>query len=257
MFVGCRLFVTPLVCVSVAVCAYSPTSTADGSSTEDARRAEIVTTETSPQFAKDYAEIDEFYCSIWNLGKGGMDVDLEPQKAERAHEYLKRLLAAHPVRRNYSPPSDSVHLLDDYSISFGRKAGDEDTVFILRFYDGSHMEIGYFPADEPDNYSIGRTVVPRGLAEAENYAVLADCLADAEPHLAGECRRKANAIWGSALGPYVLLLVILVAIIIVPVVLFLGSRNPKTKSTDACEVERNLSCGSQDAGCATNEPPDK
>lgn len=72
---------------------------------------DIVTAESSPQFAKDYAQIDNLRCSVRGVVDEEVGLDVKSEKARRARTYLKQLLAEHPLRQGCHFPSSAVLIL--------------------------------------------------------------------------------------------------------------------------------------------------
>lgn len=71
----------------------------------------IVTAESSPQFAEDYAQIDNLRCSVRGVVDEEVSLDAKSEKARRARTYLKQLLAEHPLRQGWHFPSSAVLIL--------------------------------------------------------------------------------------------------------------------------------------------------
>ena len=250
------------VCVSFLV-GVVPSRSATARSDDDmtaGTAGDFLTTENSSDLDRDCRAIESYCCSVWVNWRGetgSVEGKLRPDEAQSAHAFLRKLLAQFPLRRDCYFGSHHFNMASDQGIAFRSPHRGRGSVFVLRLYPGNHMELEYNPTNESEETSIGATFDLTSEIEPRYYSVLAECLANTEPHLAGEYRRKATVIWLSAFAPYLLLLAILAAIAIVPVVLFWGSRSPKTKSSDLSEPKRSRLCGFQDAGRATDEPPDR
>ena len=250
------------VCVFLLV-GVVPSRSATARSDDDMTAGDFLTTENSSDLDRDCRAIESYCCSVWVNWRGetgSVEGELCPDEAQSAHAFLRKLLTQFPLRRDCYFASRHFSIASDQGIAFRSPHRGRGAVFVLRLYPGNHMELEYNPTNESEETSIGATFDLTSEIEPRYYSVLAECLANTEPHLAGEYRRKATVIWLSAFAPYLLLLAVLAAIAIVPVVLFWGSRNPKTKSSDLSdpsEPKQSSSCGSQDAGRATDEPPDR
>ena len=102
------------------------------------------------------------------------------------------------------------------------------------------VEVVYHPANESENESIGSVFQLGKEGEAEYYSFLADWLAEEEPDLAEEFRKKAAAIRGPRILGYGLLIAVLAVVVLVAIVsLWRSLRKPKSIAIDTAGAEAN------------------
>ena len=191
--------------------------------TEGSNGGDVVTVENSPQFAKDYADIDNLDCETWGYeGHEELEANIPAREAQSAHDFLKDLLEAYPLRPHQHYLTDSWGLPNS-ELAF--KDESDDTVFAIRlYYDEQIMELGYYPRDDSEHRSIGAQFKLSSTVALDYYSAMADCLAKPRPKAAAKFRSKAVAIWFPRLMWGVVLVGGLGAVVLSAIVPFWRSR---------------------------------
>ena len=159
-----------------------------------------ITRDNSPQYAKDYDNIDSLYftvngeCKIDDRGnlkytKDSWRLDLRPEEAIAAHDFLRELLHSYPLSRSFRGTQTRFRTAENIAIAFYHKTGETgENVFDIQIFsaDPSYMEIHHRLGVEGS----GQTAVVTGLAGTEVslegpvkvklFSFLADCAAKAK-----------------------------------------------------------------------------
>lgn len=228
------LFIVTCLFVFFGACSRSASS----EGRVEAVEGDIVTTENSPQFAQDCADIGKMYCSVFGVlvSRGDFNADLRPQDAESAQAFLRRVLAEHALRRDCRLASSEYGIAEDQVLYFCREPKGVESIFCIRCLCDNFLEIRYCPANAPEDTSIGITFRMDSSEKAEYYSVLADVLAQTDPEHAKEFRQQAVAARLPSLVGYGLLIAVPGVVVLVAIVsLWRSLRKPKP--TAATEVD--------------------
>ena len=159
---------------------------------------DAVTRVNSPQYAKDYDNIDSFYvvvdadCKIdatqdINYYEKSWCLELSPREAKAAHALLRDLLHDYPLSRSFRGTQTKFLTAENIAISFYQITGDtEENVFDMQIFSaGPYMEIHHRLGVEGTGVNAvvtgraGTEVSLEGPVKAKLASFLADCIAKA------------------------------------------------------------------------------